>query len=185
MNKSIELNNQAVAYTLKVSPRARYLRLAIGGNGNFIVTAPWGLNERKIERFIIAKADWILAKLAYCAALPKIESSCSAKDYLQYKNKARQLARQRLEYFNQTYGFRYNKVSIKNQKTRWGSCSRKGNLNFSYRIALLPEKIADYIIVHELCHLKELNHSTRFWTLVAKMVPNYSEIRKELRRHRL
>lgn len=94
---------------------------------------------------------------------------------------ARALVHARLEYFNQYYNFSYNKVAIRNQKTRWGSCSSKGNLNFSVRILTLPPDAQDYLIVHELCHLKEFNHSSRFWDLVAEQVPDYKRIRHMLR----
>lgn len=103
------------------------------------------------------------------------------KEYLEYKERALALAKERLEFFNRTYGFKFNQVNIKNQKTRWGSCSKKGNLNFNYRIALLPEPSADYVIVHELCHLGELNHSRKFWALVAQTIPDYPRIRKALK----
>ena len=83
--------------------------------------------------------------------------------------------------FNQIYGFQYNKINIRNQKTRWGSCSKKGNLNFNYKIALLPEKYADYIVVHELCHLKEFNHSRSFWNLVARTIPDFRERKKRIK----
>lgn len=106
----------------------------------------------------------------------------TSQNYLKYKETARQIVTSRLEYFNVFYGFKYNRIAIRNQKTRWGSCSRKGNLNFNYKIALLPEKARDYIIVHELCHLKEFNHSRNFWNLVAKTVPDYLEIRRNLRK---
>ena len=94
---------------------------------------------------------------------------------------ARVLVHARLEHFNQYYNFSYNKVTIRNQKTRWGSCSNKGNLNFSVRILALPRDAQDYLIVHELCHLKEFNHSSRFWDLVAEQVPDYKRIRHMLR----
>ncbi len=80
---------------------------------------------------------------------------------------------ERIKYFNKKYGFHYNKINVKNQKTRWGSCSKKRNLNFNYKILFLPEKARDYIIVHELCHLRELNHSRNFWGLVAKIFPEW------------
>lgn len=102
-------------------------------------------------------------------------------NYLKYKNSAALLAKERLEYFNQFYNYKYGRVVIRNQKTRWGSCSRKGNLNFNYKIALLPSKSADYIIIHELCHLGEFNHSQRFWDLVAETFPDYKEVRHSLR----
>ena len=84
-------------------------------------------------------------------------------------------------YFNGVYKFKFNKVNIRNQKTRWGSCSAKGNINFNYKIALLPERLADYIIVHELCHLGEFNHSRKFWDLVVEAIPDHREIRSELK----
>lgn len=95
------------------------------------------------------------------------------------------LVRRRLGYFNGIYNFTFNKIRIKSQRTCWGSCSAKGNLNFNYKLAFLPEKISDYVVVHELCHLEELNHSMKFWDLVGKTIPDYSDIRKELRRHSL
>jgi len=93
--------------------------------------------------------------------------------------------RSRLLHFNEFYKFKINKVSIKNQKTRWGSCSKRGNLNFNYRVALLPPHLADYVIVHELCHLGEFNHSPNFWKLVAKTIPNYKAIKREFKKIRL
>ena len=107
----------------------------------------------------------------------------SRKEYLKHKETARKLVHERLEHFNQFYGFTYKKVAIRNQKTRWGSCSKQGNLNFSYRLALLPPRQADYIIVQELCHLGQFNNSPAFWALVEKTVPEYRQIRKELEYH--
>jgi hypothetical protein len=186
MKKNITLDDKSIEYTLKTSRRARYMRLAIYADGNFVVTVPWGLNEQKIERFIAGKAKWILTKLTSFAAAPKpINNQEVVRNYFQYKNQARQLVRQRIDYYNQIYGVKYNKISIKKQKTIWGSCSRQGNLNFNYRLASLPDRLADYIIVHELCHLKEMNHSPRFWCLVAQTMPDYLERRRELKKIRI
>ena len=109
----------------------------------------------------------------------------SVDDYSKHKDEALALTKERVEFFNKIYRYSFNNISIKNQKTRWGSCSRKRNLNFNYKILFLPEKLRDYIIVHEICHLKELNHSQRFWALVGSAVPDYLGIRKELRKHEL
>lgn len=103
------------------------------------------------------------------------------RDYLNNKEKARAFVKSRLEYFNNFYGYAYNRISIKDTKSRWGSCSTKANLNFNYKIIFLPPELADYIIVHELCHLKEMNHSPNFWILVAHTLPNYKKLRKSLR----
>lgn len=94
---------------------------------------------------------------------------------------ARALVHARLAHFNQFYQFQYNKVFIKNQRTRWGSCSSNRNLNFNYRIITLAPELQDYLIVHELCHLQEFNHSQAFWDLVALQVPNYQALRTQLR----
>lgn len=108
--------------------------------------------------------------------------STNTKHYRAHKEIARALIHERLEHYNAYYQLPYKRVAVRNQRRRWGSCSSLGNLNFNYKILFLPEEIRDYIIVHELCHLKELNHSPRFWALVAEMMPAYNEYRKMLRR---
>jgi len=102
--------------------------------------------------------------------------------YRQHKPMAVQFIKRRLAILNQSYGFAYQRVAIRNQASRWGSCSKLGNLNFHYKVALLPADLADYVLVHELCHLQELNHSKRFWNLVAKTIPDYVTKRKTVKR---
>lgn len=103
------------------------------------------------------------------------------KHYQKHKEAARALVHARVGYFNAFYQFEVGKVFIKNTKSRWASCSEKGNLNFNYKIVLLPEPVADYLIVHELCHLSEFNHGPGFWSLVSQACPNYREARRALR----
>ena len=103
------------------------------------------------------------------------------KHYTENKEAARALILERLAYFNQYYGYEWNRVSIRNQRRCWGSCSSKKNLNFSYKLLLLPPHLCDYIIVHELCHLKEMNHGKAFWQLVAETLPDYKTRIKELK----
>lgn len=107
--------------------------------------------------------------------------SRSQKHYLAYKEAARALVHRRLDELN-VHDFVYHRVSIKNMTSRWGSCSSKKNLNFNYRILFLPPHLQDYIIVHELCHLKVFNHSLAFWNLVAETAPNYKACRRELKK---
>ena len=104
------------------------------------------------------------------------------RDYLAHKERARLLVHARLEHFNRTYGYVYGRIAIRNTKSRWGSCSKSGNLNFSYKLFLLPPVLADYVIVHELCHLGEFNHSKRFWSLISKTIPDYVLKRRELKK---
>ena len=98
------------------------------------------------------------------------------------REQARYFIENKISYFNKFYNFEINRIAIKNTTTRWGSCSSKGNLNFNYKIIYLNAVFADYLIVHELCHLGELNHSKRFWALVYKTIPDYVKINKKLRR---
>ncbi len=101
--------------------------------------------------------------------------------YCTHKEAARRLVHDRLAYFNTHYGFTWNRVAIRNPRRSWGSCTSLRNLNFSYKILFLPPHLRDYIIVHELCHLAELNHGEAFWQLVALCAPAYVEHVAELR----
>jgi len=186
MQYVIRLQEKEIRYALRQSRRARHMRITIYHDSNVIVTAPHRASQRLIEQFITSKSSWILDKLAYMESLdigtPK---KISKQDYLRYKTAAKLLAHDRLAHFNTIYAFPYRRIAIRNQKTRWGSCSKIGNLNFNYRISLLPPHLSDYIIVHELCHVAELNHSRKFWDLVAKAIPRHAELRKELRKNGL
>ncbi len=111
---------------------------------------------------------------------PKRASSVT-KHFLAYKETSRAVIHQQLQYWNQFYGFKYNRVAIRNQRRCWGSCTSLKNLNFSYKLLFLPRHLLDYIIIHELCHLQELNHGQNFWSLVEQQCPDYKTHIKELR----
>jgi predicted metal-dependent hydrolase len=100
--------------------------------------------------------------------------------YLRHKERARALAQSLVRHYARAYNVPVKRVCIKNLKTRWGSASKNGNLNFHYKLALLPDHLANYLIVHEVCHLKEFNHSPKFWSLVGQQLPDYKKLRKEL-----
>ncbi len=104
------------------------------------------------------------------------------RKYLQMREAARRFVHARISALNAPYGFRWKRIAIRNTRSRWGSCSRAGNLNFNYKILLLPPELADYIIVHELCHLAELNHSPAFWALVSRTFPDYAAMRRDLKK---
>ncbi len=183
MKKHIELQKRKVPYILKVSRQAKRLRLSVYCDGVFVVTTPRNLHSNVIEKFIIKKSQWVLDKIDYFSSFVNLFKLKNTKaDFIKYKEVAQKLAEAKVTKFNKIYKFKFNKINVKNQKTRWGSCSRKGNLNFNYKIALLPERLAEYIVVHELCHLGEFNHSYKFWNLVAKTIPGYLEIKEDLKR---
>ncbi len=108
-------------------------------------------------------------------------ASTVTKHYVANKEAARELTLARLAHFNQHYHFEWNRVAIRNQRRCWGSCSAKKNLNFNYKILFLPPYLADYLIVHEMCHLVELNHGKKFWDLVAEQIPNPKQCARDLR----
>lgn len=100
-----------------------------------------------------------------------------------YRNKAREQISERIEYYQPWINAKPNRVTIKNQKKRWGSCSSRGNLNFNWRIIMAPAEVIDYVVVHEMCHLIHLNHSRNFWELVASILPDYKDRKGWLRKN--
>jgi len=175
-----------ILYKLKRSKRAKRMRLAVYRDCTVVVTSPFGIEQSIIEKFISDKKQWVSDKICFFKSVDsKAIRTFSHKDYLKNKDKALALVNERVKFYNKEFGFSFSKIFIKDQKTRWGSCSFKQNLNLNYKIMFLPQKHQDYIIVHELCHLKEFNHSRKFWSLVEKALPNYLDIKKELRNHEL
>ncbi len=177
------LKTKTFSYTLRKSRRARHVRFSVHPDGAVIVTLPWYLPSRMAERFVHEHQTWLSSKLVKHThrknQQPIVKHTPS--EIRTYTKAARDLAAERIAHVNQHYQLPFGRIAIRNQRTRWGSCSKKKNINFNYRIALLPQELSDYIIVHELCHTKEFNHSTKFWALVAEIVPEYKTLRKRLR----
>ena len=105
----------------------------------------------------------------------------STKHYKAHKETTRAIVHARLAHYNAHYGHAYKRVFIKNSKSRWGSCSSRGNLNFNYKLIFLPPEVLDYVVVHELCHLRHFNHGPEFWATVGEVLPNHKELRQKLR----
>ncbi len=170
------------SYTLKRRSQARRIRLAVHADGRVVVTAPSRVDERVVRLFVESKSDWVVAKIkVFQARVTADPTKPYFGPYDAQKKEALEFVVARLRFFNTTYGFHVGQVSVRDQKTRWGSCSRAGNLSFNYRIASLPEELADYVIVHELCHLKEFNHSKSFWEQVSRVFPHHASLRRQLR----
>lgn len=173
-----------IKYEIQKSERARHMRITVKRDLSVIVTIPKRMSTTLAERFVAERTGWIekaLAKMRDRPVPTYIIPKRNKRDYTLRKVDALALSLERLAHFNTVYGFTWKKVTIKNTSSRWGSCSKQKNLNFSYRIVHLPQELADYLVVHELCHLGELNHSPNFWKLVEKTIPNYKKLRKELK----
>jgi predicted metal-dependent hydrolase len=171
-----------VDYTLKRSTRAKYMRLTVQPGGTVILTVPHRIPEGMIERFLMQHAEWIERGVKRMQKFKPLPVSGRAA-YLKHKEEARAFITERVLYWNSFYGFAHGRIAVKDTKRIWGSCSRKGNLNFSYGLLFLPRELADYVVVHELCHLKEHNHSAHFWARVQEHQPDYVRLRHELRRY--
>lgn len=175
-----------INYTLRQNIRAKRIKITVCYDGSVVITKPNYINQTIIDRFLADKSNWIINKINYFKTFTqKPIYKYPKNDYKIKKEQSRKLVLNRISRFNKIYQFVYNKVSIKNQQTRWGSCSSKKNLNFNYKIIYLPEKQQDYLIVHELCHLKEMNHSRRFWEQVARTIPNYKILKNSLKNQKL
>lgn len=151
-------------------------------NGKVIVRAPQRMSKAEIERFVASKADWISKHLEAAKQRQSVPvQPFTAAEIQQLADAALQDIPQRVRKYATIIGVTVGRSTIRNQKTRWGSCSSKGNLNFNCLLMLCPEEVRDYVVVHELCHRKELNHSTRFWNEVARVMPDYAQRRKWLK----
>lgn len=105
------------------------------------------------------------------------------QNFLACRARAKKLVLERLAHFAPQYNVTFARVTIKDMSSRWGSCSRRGNLNFNYRLLFLPPELVDYVVVHEVCHLREMNHSRAFWALVAQTIPDFAVRKHALRAH--
>jgi predicted metal-dependent hydrolase len=155
-------------------------------NGEVKVSAPYHCSTSAIERFVSQHKEWIVRKRDHFLKHPvtaehHLLHRRSRAEYKKNKEQARIVMRERVRHFNQHYRFTVGSIAIRNQRSRWGSCSKKGNLNFNYKIVFLPPELQDYIVVHELCHLGQFNHSRKFWELVAEQMPEWRELRRRLR----
>lgn len=173
--------------------RSNRKTLAIQINPDLSVTvrAPMYAPQSDIERILREKEGWIqkhIEKIREQEAKRKKTQGEKGeygesveRDYLtneeikKLADKALQHIPKRVSYYAKQIGVTYEKITIRNQKTRWGSCSSKGNLNFNCLLMLTPPEVIDYVVVHELCHRKEMNHSKAFWAEVEKVIPNYKE----------
>lgn len=162
--------------------RSRHLRLNVGVDGRILLTRPFWVSLKAAKSFLQEKKPWLEKQLEKQAKRgPSLLAQGSKEEYALYKDRAYKIIKERLDFFNKKYNFRINRITIRNQRSRWGSCSKMGNLNFNYRAVFLSSSLLDYLVVHELCHLGELNHGPNFWKLVSESLPDYRLLRQELR----
>ena len=153
-------------------------------NGEIIARAPLRMKDKDIYSFIESKKSWIEKNLAKIEEREKANSNAEAFTQEEIKalaEKAKTIIPERVKYYAPMIGVTYNRITIRCQRTRWGSCSSKGNLNFNCLLALFPLEIIDSVVVHELCHRKHMNHSPQFYAEIEKVFPEYKRCNKWLK----
>ncbi len=228
--RRITLSGQTISYTVKRSPRAKYVRLEMKWESGLTVVVPRSYDLGWLPDLLRAKWSWILSNLAGCreAQPPStgmrlksgdtvhylgrglelaVRRNSSKSDSVSleggrlmvslgsasrglsvaleqwYRMQAAKLLKERVDELSARFGVAYKRLTIRGQRTRWGSCSQKGSLSFNWKLMMAPEPVIDYVAIHEIAHLKEMNHSKRFWKLVAEHCPRWREHRKWLKEH--
>ena len=148
--------------------------LAIQIKGNeVIVRSPYGVSDARIKELVLQKEDWIQKHLNASTQKEEEIEKLTSKEIEALAQKAMDVIPKRVAYYASKMGVSYQRITIRMQKTRWGSCSSKGNLNFNCLLMLMPQEVIDSVVVHELCHRKEMNHSKKFYEEVLKVYPEY------------
>ena len=159
-----------------IKSNRKTVSLEIRPDGKLTVRAPLRMSYSDIEKYVNSKSAWIekaLEKFANKDETPAVPFT--EEELKKYTKAAEKIIPERVKHYAEIMGVEYNRITIRTPKTRWGSCSSKKNLNFSCLLVLMPEKVMDSVVVHELCHLKEMNHSKRFYAEIYKVMPDYDE----------
>jgi len=173
--------------TIKIIRSARRtISLEITRTGDVLVRAPRHMPEAEIQQFVRDKSVWLqkhLQKRETEQETLKEEGRFTEREIKKLQALAKQVIPEKVAYYARLLGVTYGRISIRKQKTRWGSCSREGNLNFNCLLMMAPPEVLDYVVVHELSHRLEMNHSARFWAQVEKVIPDYRKPRNWLKEH--
>lgn len=189
----LHTNGVDIPYTIIKSKKRKTIGISVAPGGIVTVSIPQRTSISMAQSFVQSKSIWILKhylKMKYDVPQPEPEEKKSerekhfeAEQEIRYRNAAKEYFPKRVAYYAEIIGVSYGRIAIRDQKTKWGSCSGKGNLNFNWRLMLAPPKVLDYVVVHELCHRKEMNHSQKFWTLVEEYMPDYRQYRSWLNKN--
>ena len=164
----------------------RSIALEIRPDRTLLVRAPYFVPSSQIRGFVMSREDWInkhLSRMEEKNEARRLLPSLTPDDIQKLTRRACTDIPARIRHFLPIVGVTVGRVTIRNQRTRWGSCAAKGNLNFNCLLMLCPENVRDYVVVHELCHRLEMNHSPRFWADVEAVLPDYREPKRWLREH--
>ena len=190
MLKELTLKNgKQILYLQVIRSNRKSIGLEVRSADDIRVRIPSRLSDRELKKFVNAHKDWIFEKAELIENWEDQGTSTGVPSWaglskVELQNIKNKFA-DRVSYFAEIMNVTFGRITIRNQKTRWGSCSTKGNLNFNYQLYYLPDEILDYVVVHELSHRKHMDHSKEFWTEVGKHCPNYRKLRKNLKQYTL
>jgi predicted metal-dependent hydrolase len=180
--KTIEIRGIGLV-ALERSNRAKRLSITIKPFRGIRVAVPYRSSFKKAEEFAYSHGAWIRKHLKRVKQYEaKYKENAGKVDNID-REKAKTIMVNRLRYLANKYGYSYNRVFIRNQKTRWGSCSAKNNISLNMKLVMLPDELIDYVILHELVHTRKKNHSDKFWREVDKLVDNSKQLRSRLRQY--
>ena len=168
-----------------IRSRRKTIAIQIDREGQVIVRTPYGITKRQVEEFLDEKKDWILQTRQRVEKRKTEQIPISEEVRREGIEQAKRIFPERTAYFAKRMGVDYGRITIREQKTRWGSCSSKGNLNFNWKLVLLDPELLDYVVVHELAHRREMNHSAAFWKVVETELPDYWERHARLKECRI
>lgn len=168
-----------IPYEIVCSQR-KTISLQVTQEGKVLVRCPRRLSQSQVHRFVQEHTPWLEAQLSKIAAQPKLPKLTEEERKALISQAAREIPRL-AELYAPLVGVSYGRITIRSQRGRWGSCSGAGNLNFNCLLMLAPPQVREYVVVHELCHRKEMNHSTQFWAEVERILPDYRQSRQWLK----
>lgn len=174
-----------IEYIILRSDR-KTIAIQVKSDGSVTVRAPHGTSERRIRAFVNEKSEWIFkTRKKLLDKRQKIidEDPIDTDDVLELSKRAKDLIPARAGYYAKLIGVEYGRITVRHQRSRWGSCSARKNLSFNCLLMLTPPEVIDYVVVHELCHIKEMNHSKKFWAEVEKVIPDYKARREWLKKN--
>lgn len=180
MREILEIEDLDIPVELQRGKR-KTLVLSITKEGQLLIKAPLQMPEKEIERFIGQRRYWIYKQAKRMLQENENRVVRSEEEIQVLKEQARKVLTERTDYYKEMLKVDYQRIRIGDQKTRWGSCSSRGTISYNWHLVLMPERIRDYVVVHELCHLVEMNHSSAFWKKVAEILPDYEDRRKWLK----
>jgi len=189
MKKSYDDNNMKIEgidrVFFKKSRKAKRIILFLEDIRTLRISVPHWTSFRNAKKLVYSNLNWVNVYLEKMRTIQKQHDMCRKKQPILDKEKTKKILLQRIEMLSKLYGYRYNNVTIRNQKTRWGSCSQGNNISLNMKIARLPDVLMDYVLVHELVHTKIKNHKEFFWDEVKRILPKAMEYDSMLKKYRI